>query len=1063
MRELLSTFLVLIFFVACQAKEGSGSLVSGHRPATNSFTVDTPAADTYVAGDVINLSVTFPFDLIIDTTGGNPQLNITIGSTSRIATYSAGTDPRKLNFTYTVVGGDNDSNGITVNSLSLNGSTLQWDNQGTLTNASVSSLVAKTLTSTRVDTTGPTITAFALTNVPGMYNAGEDMSFIMTFSEAVTVTGTPKFVTTLSTGGAVDTNYISGNGTTILRFEFTITSSHADADGFGFTSPLDVGAGSIEDAYGNAANLSFAGLIAAVVTYSQTTRIGGQYPYVENITLPANGTYNAGSDLDFILDFDRNVNVTATPYLGITIGSNTRQAQYISGSGTSTLTFRYTVIPGDVDADGITVPTSITQNTGGDIRDAAGATLSYFADALNNSFTVPTTAGIICNAIQPMATTVTRNADTTTRYIGTAVTDNVWNLGQVLYLNVGFNTPVYVNQTGGTPTLSMTIGATTREATYLSGGNGSSTLVFSYTVQEGDLDTDGNIALNSIVLNNGVITDAENTNILLTLPVANLASTQIDGVRPTILTVSAPTNGTYSSVAPLNNMPFVITWNEAVNYSSTAAAAAYFPIDIGGTNVNAIYAGGNNSATVTHNVNFSGKNDSNGVTVSSPFSGTGTVRDSAGNIANVFTFTPPDTSLVFVDTTAPTVTSVTQTTPNGTYNTGDNLDFLVTFSESVTTLVAGGYPRIPISVGATTRYLTPTANSTGTTHTFRYTIVAGELDTNGVIVGNFIGHNSTTAYARDAGRNNSTGTFTPPNTASLLVDAVAPTVTSVTKTANGTYENPSSLQISIQYSEAVTVTGTPRIQLSLASGTLNLNYSSGSGTTTLIFSGTLAATDYDFDGLPSSVNTIDLNGGTILDAGGNAVPGTFTAQNFSSIFAVYPTTDLWVTSNFTSLAPAGNPTVSNSGAITTEACGIGTCRTFTGDDSLNLTSALNNVQTVFIVVKIPAAAGPGDNFDIFDADVTLTSDFIDGNYDLSTANATVTVNGSSTSGTTHELDLAPGSVQILQIDFAAPQSYGAVTLIESAFTGAIGEVIAVTGALTGPQKTNIYNYLDAKY
>jgi hypothetical protein len=58
------------------------------------------------------------------------------------------------------------------------------------------------------------------------------------------------------------------------------------------------------------------------------------------------------------------VTVTGSPYLALTIGSTTRQAAYSSGSGTRFITFRYTTVPGDVDADGITSPTSITQNAG---------------------------------------------------------------------------------------------------------------------------------------------------------------------------------------------------------------------------------------------------------------------------------------------------------------------------------------------------------------------------------------------------------------------------------------------------------------------------------------------------------------------------------------------------------------------------------------------------------------------------------------------------------------------------------------------------------------------------
>src|SRR5690606_18607350 len=156
----------------------------------------------------------------------------------------------------------------------------------------------------------------------------------------------------------------------------------------------------------------------------------------------------------------------------------------------------------------------------------------------------------------------------------------------VLNITIGFNTGMYVDQTNGTPSISLLIGSTTKEALYVSGGNGQTSLLFRYTIQEGDLDTDGTITLGTINLNGGVITDSENTNTLLTLPPLN--NTRIDGVRPTITSVSSPGNGTYSDIDPLNEneMDVVVNWSEAVNFSSTSAAATYIPVDIGGTNLN---------------------------------------------------------------------------------------------------------------------------------------------------------------------------------------------------------------------------------------------------------------------------------------------------------------------------------------------------------------------------------------------------------------------------------------------------------------------------------------------
>ena len=67
--------------------------------------------------------------------------------------------------------------------------------------------------------------------------------------------------------------------------------------------------------------------------------------------------------------------------------------------------------------------------------------------------------------------------------------DGIYKVGDVINLEVSFSETVNVDTTGGTPTLELETGATNRTATYIS-GSGSSTLLFSYTVQLGDTSSD---------------------------------------------------------------------------------------------------------------------------------------------------------------------------------------------------------------------------------------------------------------------------------------------------------------------------------------------------------------------------------------------------------------------------------------------------------------------------------------------------------------------------------------------------------------------------------------------
>ena len=105
----------------------------------------------------------------------------------------------------------------------------------------------------------------------------------------------------------------------------------------------------------------------------------------------------------------------------------------------------------------------------------------------------------------------------------------------------------------------------------------------------------------------------------------------------------------------------------------------------------------------------------------------------------------------------------------------------------------------------------------------------------------------------------------------FTVDVTAPTVTNVTSTlADGAYTVGQVIPVTVTFSEAVTVTGTPRLSLSTGSpATTAVDYGSGSTTTTLTFSYTVASGNFSSDLDYASTGALTLNGGTIRDAAGN--------------------------------------------------------------------------------------------------------------------------------------------------------------------------------------------------
>lgn len=95
-----------------------------------------------------------------------------------------------------------------------------------------------------------------------------------------------------------------------------------------------------------------ASLFAGISTAQAAT------PMVGSVAVPANGTYTTGQTLAFTVNYDQVVIVDTsggTPAIALTVGVTTRYATYVSGSGTSALTFVYTVMAGDADANGIAI------------------------------------------------------------------------------------------------------------------------------------------------------------------------------------------------------------------------------------------------------------------------------------------------------------------------------------------------------------------------------------------------------------------------------------------------------------------------------------------------------------------------------------------------------------------------------------------------------------------------------------------------------------------------------------------------------------------------------------
>lgn len=207
----------------------------------------------------------------------------------------------------------------------------------------------------------------------GLLTDGEDLDIEVTFNENVDVTGTPRIEITLATG-TVYADYVSGDGTNKLLFTYTVGSGDSDLDGIELVSPIDLNGGTIDDSVEDiAADLTF----TAPDTSGYT--VDALEPTIQTVASPQDGTdVDTGGTVQVVVTYDEAVVVTGTPQIplfendGTTpLAGNSGLADYASGSGTTAITFEYTVDAGDNEATGIKIGPDISLN-GGTIEDAAG-------------------------------------------------------------------------------------------------------------------------------------------------------------------------------------------------------------------------------------------------------------------------------------------------------------------------------------------------------------------------------------------------------------------------------------------------------------------------------------------------------------------------------------------------------------------------------------------------------------------------------------------------------------------------------------------------------------------
>jgi hypothetical protein len=224
-----------------------------------------------------------------------------------------------------------------------------------------------------VDTKAPTVASVTSMTGDATYAAGSVIDIQVAFSESVTVTGSPKL--SLSSGGTA--TYVSGSGTSQLVFTYTVGSTDLTSDlDVASANALSANGGTIKDAAGNDAVLTLpTGSASGSLSGTRAIIIAGNAPTVTSVSSStANGSYNLAQSVTITVTFSAAVNVTGTPQITLETGATDRTVNYVSGTGTTTLSFTYTVAAGDTSADLDYVSVNSLALNSGTIIDASTST-----------------------------------------------------------------------------------------------------------------------------------------------------------------------------------------------------------------------------------------------------------------------------------------------------------------------------------------------------------------------------------------------------------------------------------------------------------------------------------------------------------------------------------------------------------------------------------------------------------------------------------------------------------------------------------------------------------------
>ena len=628
------------------------------------------------------------------------------------------------------------------------------------------------------------------------------------------------------------------NGSVLIRIE--------GQDGWGSDGTKELSARVI-DAVGNVGTASTELSVA----------LESSPPDVSTVTSSTtDATYNIGDVVAINVQFDEVVTVTGAPQLTLETGDVDREVDYLSGSGTDTLLFNYTVQSGDASNDLAYGGVSALSLNSGTIFDNANNAATLTLPTVGGTGSLSNSSGLVIDGVRAAFTggTVTAGTKSLVLSLGEAVSGTPDAGDFAVTVASASNTVTAVSVAGDGLSITLTL------TDFVQNNND---VTAAYTANSDTAKLLSDAAGNTVSSNSSItVTRSNDTN------------------SPDVLAVtSSTTDATY-------NIGDVVAINVQFDEVVTVTGAPQLTLETGDVDREVDYLSGSGTDTLLFNYTVQSGDASNDLAyggVSALSLNSGTIFDNANNAATLTlptvggTGSLSNSSGLVIDGvraafTGGTVTAGTKSLVlslgEAVSGTPDAGDFAVTVASASNTVTAVSVAGDGLSITLTLTDFVQNNNDV----TAAYTANADTAKLLSDAAGNTVSSNSSITVTRSN-------------------DTNSPDVLAVTSsTTDATYNIGDVVAINVQFDEVVTVTGAPQLTLETGDVDREVDYLSGSGTDTLLFNYTVQSGDASNDLAYGGVSALGLNSGTIFDNANNAatltlptVGGTGSLSNSSGL------------------------------------------------------------------------------------------------------------------------------------------------------------------------------------